>query len=58
VDRERLGDLNPTQRLAGHKGMMRVEEVVHFKEEQINWLSNTKWSALKTHITSNIIQTE
>ena len=28
------------------------------REEYINWLSNTKWSALKNVLTGNIIQTK
>lgn len=37
--------------------MLRVGEIVIPREEHTKWLSNAKWSVLKTH-TSNIVHTE
>lgn len=39
---------NPTQKTLGNKGMLRMGESLP-REEHPNWLSNTKWSVLKTH---------
>lgn len=33
-------------------------EMVFLREEHTNWLPSIKWSALKTHTHSNIMQTE
>lgn len=47
---------NPTQRTRGYKGMLGVREIVLSVEEHIDWLSNTKWSALKKMHRSIILQ--
>lgn len=50
-----IGEKNPcghnsTQSTAGKQGMLGVGEVVFIREEHTDWLSNTKWSILKTCI--------
>lgn len=41
--------LSPILRNKGNKGMLRVGDTVILREGQIDWLSSTKWWALKTH---------
>jgi hypothetical protein len=42
--------LNPIQRTTNSQGMIRMRGRVVPMEKHINWLSNTKWSALTTHM--------
>lgn len=49
--------LNHTQRTIGNKRMLRVGGTVFPREEDSNWLSNGKWSTLKTNIEVTFIQT-
>ena len=46
---ECLPGLNPAQGSTGKYGMPRVGETVFPREQHTRWLSDTDWSALKTH---------
>lgn len=41
--------LNPRQRTACNRGMLRVREMVFTREESPNWWSNAQWPALRSY---------
>lgn len=41
--------LSPKQRNTGNCGILRAGETIFLRKEHNNWLSHTKWSALKTY---------
>lgn len=40
------------------QGVLSASDIVSLGEEHINWLSNTKWSALKAWDASNSVHTK
>lgn len=48
-DTENPWGFNHTQRIMGNWGIQRGREIVLSREERTNWLSNTKFWALKTY---------
>jgi hypothetical protein len=46
---ENPGNLNSTHRTTGKSGLLRAEERLP-REQNTNWLPNTKWAALETNL--------
>lgn len=47
---EKVTGLNPTQRTTGYWGKLRGRQTIFHREEHTNYLSSSKWSALKMDI--------
>lgn len=50
VSGKNLREINIKQRTTGKKGMLLAGKIVFYREEHTNWLSNTKWLALRRYI--------